>query len=218
MTGLHLHTPMMSLPGLLGLPPAATPAAPPYLTPPTDRVEYWRRELAADGGFRVGIAWQGSKVHKGDRHRSVPLTRFAGLAAVPGITLYGLQKGPGSEQLVDGLGAGLGVIDLGARTEPGMEDAAAALLALDLLVSVDTALVHLAGAVGAAAWVAAPFAADWRWGREGEATHWYPTVRLFRQPAPGEWGPVFDRLAAELAAAAAAKTEGRWPSPMRRPA
>jgi hypothetical protein len=92
-----------------------------------------------------------------------------------------------------------------------MEDAGAALLALDLLVSVDSALVHLAGAVGARAWVAVPFSADWRWGQSGEETVWYPTIRLFRQPALGDWDSVFARLAEELARAATAKAEGRWP-------
>ncbi|WP_161967555.1 tetratricopeptide repeat protein [Fimbriiglobus ruber] len=209
MTGLHLHIPLMSLPRLLGVPPATCPATPPYLIPPTERISYWRRELEADQGLRVGIAWQGSKIHKGDRLRSVRLARFAPLAAIPGVTLYSLQKGPGTDQLTTGPGAGIRIVDLGARTAAGMEDAAAALLALDLLVSVDTALIHLAGAVGVRAWVAVAFAADWRWGRSGEETVWYPTVRLFRQSRPGDWDGVFEKLAVELARASAAKAAGQ---------
>jgi tetratricopeptide (TPR) repeat protein len=204
------HIPLLSLPGLFGVPPEAATAPIPYFTPDPARVDYWRAELAHVPGLKVGIAWQGSTVHKGDKLRSVRLTRFAPLAAVPGVTLCSLQKGTGTEQLAEPDAAGLGVVDLGARTGKEMADVAALLMNLDLLVSVDTALVHLAGALGRPAWVALPFAADWRWLRKGETTRWYPSVRLFRPTARGEWDGVFARLADAVAGAAQAKGEGRW--------
>ena len=206
------HIPLLSLPGLLGVPPDAATAPIPYFRPDPERVEHWRNELANIPGLRVGIAWQGSKVHKGDRLRSVPLTRFAPLAAVPGVSLLSIQKGAGSEQLTDGSANDMGVIDLGSKIAPEMADAAALMMNLDLVVAVDTAVVHLAGALGRPVWVAIPSAPDWRWMRKREDTPWYPTMRLFRQSARGEWDGVFGRLAAALSAAARAKAEGRWES------
>jgi hypothetical protein len=209
------HVALLSLPGIFGVPPQAAIAPVPYLTPDLERVEYWRKELAEFPGLKVGIAWQGSKVHKGDRLRSVPLTRFAPLAAVPGVTLISIQNGPGTEQLADGSAASMGVIDVGSRFAPDMADAAALMMSLDLVVSVDTAVVHLAGAIGRPVWVAIPFAPDWRWQRQREDTMWYPSMRLFRQTTRGDWDAVFGRMAVALAAASRAKAEGRWDDPLR---
>jgi hypothetical protein len=110
-----------------------------------------------------------------------------------------LQKGAGVEQLSEGPAAGVCPIDLGGRLSECFADTAAALMALDLVVTIDTALAHAAGAIGSEAWVLLPFAADWRWLRERQDTPWYPTLRLFRQPRPGDWDSVFARVAAELA-------------------
>lgn len=204
------YAPLMSLPGIFGVPPASSPAAVPYFKPDPERVEYWKSELAGLGGLRVGIAWQGSKVHKGDKLRSVRLSRFAPLAAVPGITLCSLQKEPGIEQLTDGSAEGMDVVDLGKLTAPEITDVAALMMNLDLVVTVDTALGHLAGALGRPVWVAIPTAADWRWGRTGEDTCWYPSMRLFRQSTRGDWDAVFGRFAAALAGVIRAKAEGQW--------
>jgi hypothetical protein len=190
---------LMSLPGLFGIPPDARMAAPPYLTPPSDRVEFWRAELAGIDRLRVGIVWQGSKSHRGDRIRSVPLTQFAPLAAVPGVRLISLQKGAGIEQLEDPSASDMNVLDLGKRTAAGMEDTAALLANLDLLVSIDTSVAHLAGVLAKPAWVALPSAPDWRWLREREDTPWYPTMRLFRQRKAGGWDDVFGCLREALA-------------------
>jgi tetratricopeptide (TPR) repeat protein len=205
-----LHIPLLSLPGIFGVPPEAATAPIPYFYPDPDRIEFWKNELAAFEGLKVGIAWQGSKIHRGDRIRSVPLTRFAPLAAVPGVTLLSIQKGAGSEQLTDGSATGMGVVDLGSKTAFEMMDTAALMMSLDLVVSIDTAIVHLAGALGRPAWVALPSACDWRWLREREDSPWYPTLRLFRQTSRGDWDGVFGRLAVALAGAARAKAEGRY--------
>ena len=141
-----LTVPLLSLPGLFGVVPGIATAPIPYLRADPERIEYWRQELQSAPGLKVGIAWQGSKVHRGDRLRSVPLTRFAPLAALPGVTLYSLQKGAGTEQLGDGTASRMGIVDLGARTESDMSDTAAAIMNLDLIVTVDTAIAHVAGA------------------------------------------------------------------------
>jgi tetratricopeptide (TPR) repeat protein len=189
--------PLLSIPGLLG--DDATAVAPPYLQADPARVEHWRKALGPPEGLRVGIAWQGSKVHRGDRMRSVRVTRFAPLSAVPGVTLFSLQKGAGSEQLLDGTAARMGVVDLGARTGQDMADTAALMMTLDLVVTIDTAIAHVAGALDVPVWVATPFAADWRWLRERDDTPWYPSMRLFRQRERGDWDAVFADLAISLA-------------------
>lgn len=198
---------LMSLPRLLGT-GATIPNGVPYLKTSPEAVERWQCELARIDGFKVGIAWQGSLQHKGDRIRSVPLSRFAPLAALPGVQLLSLQKGAGVEQLTNGPAASLGVMGLGARLADSFSDTAAAVLGLDLVVCVDTALAHAAGAVGAEIWVLVPFAADWRWLRERPDTPWYPTMRLFRQPRPGDWDTVFARVAAELAVRLRTRKQG----------
>jgi hypothetical protein len=206
------YIPLLSLPSVMGIPPEAAVAPIPYLTPVDERVDYWRNELANIPGLKVGIAWQGSKVHKGDRLRSVPLTSFAPLAAVPGVSLISIQKGAGTEQLTDGSAKDMEVLDFGSKTAAEMADVAALMMSLDLIVSIDTAIIHVAGALGRPVWVAIPYAPDWRWLRQREDTMWYPSMRMFRQPGRGEWGTVFGRIAVALAAASKAKAEGRWES------
>ena len=148
----------------------------------------------------VGIAWQGNPDHKKDRLRSFSLDRFEPLARIPGVRLFSLQKGFGSEQW-KGRGKRLPIIDLGPRLDDFM-DAAAAAACLDLLILPDTALAHLAGRLGVPVWVAVPWAADWRWLLEREDTPWYPTMRLFRQTRWDDWDAVFLRIGRELAALA----------------
>jgi tetratricopeptide (TPR) repeat protein len=193
------HAPLLNLPRLLGTRKVEDiPGPQPYFTPDPARVEHWRRELAGVEGLRVGISWQGNPQHKGDRTRSIRLDRFAPLAAVPGVSLISLQKGFGREQLGD-LNARFEVLDMGARTsDESMADVAALVSALDLVICVDTSLGHLAGALGRLVWVMISFAPDWRWLKAGSETRWYPSMRLYRQAAPGEWEPVFARIAADL--------------------
>jgi hypothetical protein len=191
---------LLSLPRLVGTNKVELIPAPiPYFTASAEAVERWQRELAAIDGFKVGITWQGSLQHKGDRIRSVKLLRFASFAAIPGVKLISLQKGSGIEQLTDGSSGGFPVLDLGSRLADSFADTLGAMKNLDLIVTIDTAVGHVAGAVGLDVWVMAPFASDWRWLREREDTPWYPSMRLFRQPKPGDWDAVFARVAGELA-------------------
>lgn len=194
------HAPLLNLPALLGTTLNSVPVSIPYVFPDPEAVERWRRELAGMKGFRVGIAWQGNPQYRNDRHRSVPLAHFAVLGKIPGVTLISLQKGPGTDQLEAAAGK-FEVHDLGRRLDeeagPFM-DTAAVMKNLDLVITSDTAIPHLAGALGVPVWMATPFSPDWRWLREREDCPWYPTMRLFREPALGSWDVVFRRIADEL--------------------
>jgi hypothetical protein len=193
---IDLYASVMSLPGIFQTSLHTIPAAIPYLAADSARVEYWRGTLAGEPRFKVGIVWQGSTRHTGDSARSIPLSQFAPLAEVPGVALFGLQIGPGVEQLDT---AGLPVTDLGSAFDPAaLADLAAVLVNLDLLISVDTAPVHLAGALGVPVWIALPRLPDWRWLLDRSDSPWYPTARLFRQAEPGNWQPVFDQMAQAL--------------------
>ncbi len=165
------------------------------------RIEQWRDRLAAHAGFRIGIAWRGNPKNPMDPDRSFPLAMLEPLARVDGVRLISLQKGPGSEE-VAALGGRFPVVELGEDFDRGPAaflDTAAVMKNLDLVVSADTAAIHLAGALGVPAWLPLSTAADWRWFADREDSPWYPSVRLFRQERLGRWGPVFDRMAAALA-------------------
>ncbi len=200
------HAPLMSLPGLLRTTLATVPADVPYLTADPSLVETWRRRLGTLGGFRVGISWQGNPHHKWDRWRSLPLAHFEALADVPGVRLVSLQHGPGAEQ-VAALRDRFPVTEVAEGFGKGnaWADTAAVTVSLDLIVTVDTATAHLAGALGVPAWVALPTLVDWRWLLGRDDSPWYPTLRLFRQKTLGDWEPVFGRMAAELRKRMAAK-------------
>jgi hypothetical protein len=133
----------------------------------------------------------------------MPLAEFAPLAQVEGVRLFSLQKGHGVEQLAD---APFAIEDLGSRldeTTGAFEETAAVVRNLDLVITSDSSLVHLAGALGAPTWLALGHSPDWRWLLEREDSPWYPTVRLFRQSGAGDWAGVFARIAAELSAVVA---------------
>jgi tetratricopeptide (TPR) repeat protein len=195
-----VHAPLLSLPRLLGTTLATVPAAVPYLAAEPARVERWQRKLAPLGGFKVGITWQGNPKYQWDRYRSLPLACFAPLAAVPGVRLVSLQKGPGAEQLRPP-GPGFAVAELPGDWDGGdgaFLDTAAVMQCLDLVVTADTAAAHLAGALAVPVWVALAAVADWRWVLGRDDSPWYPGLRLFRQARLGDWAPVFARLADEL--------------------
>lgn len=188
-----VYAPLLSLPLLLGTTPETIPGSVPYLTADPLLVERWRTRLqAAQPAFRVGICWQGNPDNKNDRRRSFPLACFAPLADIESVQLISLQKGAGSEQLeVCEFRERILIMDDLTGPEGNLSDAAAAMMSLDLVIASDTALAHLAGALGVAVWTALTFAPDWRWLREREETSWYPTMRLFRQREPGCWGAPF---------------------------
>jgi hypothetical protein len=186
--------------------PAAEPAASvrtapaaPYLAADPARVALWRDRIGTHGR-RIGIAWQGNPAAAAERGRSVPLREFLPLAQVPGVRLISLQKHHGLEQLT-GVPDGLKVETLGDDFDAGRDafsDAAAVMQCLDMVITSDTSIAHLAGALGRPVWVVVQHVPDWRWLLEGEECLWYPTMRLFRQPARGDWGSAFARVAAEL--------------------
>jgi hypothetical protein len=205
-----LHCPLMSLPAVLGTTLATIPAEIPYLHADPALVEFWRHELAAIEGYKVGIAWQGNPRVLYDRTRSIPLRSFEPLARVEGVRLVSLQKGFGTEQIA-ALGGRFEMIDLGERldeTAGALMDTAAVMVSLDLVVTCDTVFAHLAGALGVRAWVALPAVPDWRWLLDRGDSPWYPTLRLFRQTHTGSWAEPFERMASALAQAAHASSPG----------
>lgn len=174
---------------------AAMGATPPYLFAEPNRVAAWRERIG-EWGFRVGIAWQGFAGRYEDRGRSLPLTVMRPLAC-PGVRLISLQKGDGEEQVAS---AGFPVESL-----PGLDDGpdafldtAAVMMSCDLIVTSDTSIAHLAGALGRPVWTALRFVPDWRWMLGRNDSPWYPSMRLFRQTVDGDWAPVFDAMAEAL--------------------
>jgi tetratricopeptide (TPR) repeat protein len=206
-----VHASLLSLPSLFGTTVATIPAPDRYLTADPGLVARWRGELERYEGLRIGIAWQGNPRQGSDRQRSFPLAHFEALARVPGVHLFSLQKGPGSEQL-QGLSGRFPVVDLGSTLDEAagaFMDTAAVMMNLDLVIGADTSLVHLAGALGVPVWVALAYAADWRWLRHREDSPWYPSARLFRQSRPGDWPEVFGRMADALRSMPRKSAEGR---------
>lgn len=196
---IDLECPLLSLPRAFRTRIDSIPASCPYLYSQIERVARWRARLEA-GDRLIGIHWQGS-TGRADAGRSFPLRYFASIARIPGVRLISLQKGPGSEQIA-ALAGDWRVQDLGPEFDPaGSEsflDAAAVMQSLDLVITSDTSMAHLAGALGRPTWVALKHRPDWRWLEGREDSPWYPTLRLFRQPAPGAWHPVFERMARAL--------------------
>jgi tetratricopeptide (TPR) repeat protein len=191
-----VQAPLLSLPGIFRTNLASIPANIPYLVAPPDRCERWRHRLAGLAGFKIGIAWQGNLGHKYDRWRSASPEEFAPLAGVPGVRLVSLQTGPGQQQMA-GLAGRWTLTDLADELHD-FADTAAAMAHVDLVVTVDTAVAHLAGALGVPVWVALPAFADWRWLLHRTDSPWYPGMRLFRQDTWGDWSGVFQRMATAL--------------------
>ncbi|MBF0181002.1 MAG: tetratricopeptide repeat protein [Magnetococcales bacterium] len=189
---------LLSLPGLLGIGPETIPACLPYLHVLPERDAYWR-ELLPSGEFRVGLAWKGSATHARDGERSLPgLSSLAPLWGVAGVRFVGLQKGAGEEEAANPP-HGQPLLPLGARLRD-YADTAAVVARLDLVITPDTSLAHVCGALARPCWLLLPWNADWRWREEREDSPWYPGVmRLFRQSSPGDWSGVARRVAWALA-------------------
>jgi hypothetical protein len=192
---LDRHISLLSMPFFANTMAENLPARKPYLRADPERIRYWRQNLGADG-FKIGIAWQGNMHSPADAGRSFPLTEFAGLAAIPGVRLISLQKSDGIEQLHN-LPPRMRVETLGDEFDAGPDafaDTAAAMESLDLIITPDSAIAHLAGALGRPVWVALQFVPDWRWQLRRPDSPWYPTMRLFRQRVRRNWESVFAEM------------------------
>jgi len=197
-----LQCPLLSLPRAFRTRVESIPADVPYLKADPTRVAFWRERLNFNDRL-IGIRWQGSTT-RADVGRSFPLRLFEGIASLPGVRLVSLQRHAGEEQLRD-LPPSWRVEELGPDFEPeGADDAfldvAAVMHCVDLVISSDTSVAHLAGALGRPTWVALKYVPDWRWMLDRADSPWYPTMRLFRQTRPGDWPDVFARMRAALAA------------------
>ena len=190
-----------SLPHALGTRLDAIPADVPYLAPEAPLETLWRKRIDA-AGFKIGVVWQGNPDPEADQARSFPLAALAPLAAIDGVRLISLQKGYGEEQL-GRLPPDMRVETLDPHFDGGPDafvDTAAAMAVLDLIVSCDTSIAHLAGALARPVWVALKSDAEWRWMRDRTDSPWYPTMRLFRQARRGAWSDVFAAMARDVAA------------------
>ena len=177
----------------------SVPAVVPYLAAEPERARRWAARIG-DDGFKIGVVWQGNPNPEVDITRAAPLAAYAPLAAIPGVRLISLQKGCGVEQLAD-LPAGMRVESLGEGFDAGPDafiDTAAAMANLDLVVTCDTSVAHLAGALARPTWVALKQDAEWRWLRDRDDSPWYPTMRLFRQTQRADWCGVFAEMAAAV--------------------
>lgn len=191
-----LVVPLMSLPRICGTTLETIRAAVPYLRPDPERVRRWADRLAGPRPA-IGIVWAGRPEHANDRNRSCPLERFRPLLSRPGRRWVGLQKGPAAAQAEEAPFPSL-IANWGPELDD-FADTAALVACLDLVIAVDTAVVHLAGALGKPVWVLLSRLCDWRWMEAREDSPWYPTMRLFRQERPGDWESVIERIGRELA-------------------
>lgn len=199
LTSFDYHCPLLSLPLVLNTAIDSIPNSVPYLFVDHQRVLDWRQKLAGDG-FKIGINWQGNRAGKVDIGRSFLLENFRQIAAISGVRLISLQKNEGAEQL-QLLSDDFKVEVLNSAFDTGPDaflDTAAIMLNLDLVITSDTSVAHLAGALGCPVWVAVKFVPDWRWLLEGEENPWYPTMRVFRQVRRGVWSDVFAEIYVQL--------------------
>ncbi len=203
-----LQASLLSLPHLLAIEGDALGDGGPYLSADPALVAKWKAFLARHPGRRIGIAWQGNPKYKRDRFRSVPLAAFAPLALLPEVTLVSLQKGLGRDHLADPVTQPFfPLVELGKDVDESagaFMDTAAVMANLDLVITSDTSIPHLAGALGVPVWVAIGANPDFRWLEAGDRSPWYPSMRLFRQPRPDDWKSVF--------AAMKGAFEGRLPA------
>jgi tetratricopeptide (TPR) repeat protein len=196
------HCPLLSLPERFATDLASIPAPIPYLVPEPEAVARWRRELAPESEMKIGVVWAGNPVHPDDRNRSLPLERLAPLLEIPSVRWFSLQVG---ERAADIAGLPGGPITDLSRRLKDLAETAAAIVNLDLVIAVDTAVVHLAGALGRPTWVLLPFAPDWRWMFDRDDSPWYPSLRLFRQQRRGEWDAVVAHVRTALVREIAAR-------------
>ncbi|MEH0198031.1 tetratricopeptide repeat protein [Caulobacter sp. CCNWLY153] len=193
--------PLPSLPLYCGIRLEAIPARAGYLTVPPGRMATWSARLGESADLTVALVWAGNPEHTNDHNRSMTLADLAPLLRISGVRWISLQKGPAAADL----SRRLGVLDLGGELKD-FADTAAVMAQADLVVSVDSAPCHLAGALGRPVWTMIPFAPDWRWGVSGTDTAWYGSMRLYRQAALEEgWSLAVEAAARDLAALVSAR-------------
>jgi Flp pilus assembly protein TadD len=180
-----VHCPLTLLTPALGVTIQTIPASVPYLSSPPGLADRWRKRMPPEPLLRIGLAWAGDPRHVNDRHRSISLSAFAALAQVPDVMFVSLQKGAGAAQAASPP-ARLALHDWTGELND-FADTASLIDNLDLVISVDTAVAHVAAAMGKPVWLLVPYAPDWRWMLDRADSPWYPTVQIFRQPFPGDW-------------------------------
>ena len=193
---IDFETPLMSLPNLFNTDLKSIPASIPYLYADRDRTKTWGYRLSKDK-FKIGICWQGSK-SKIDVGRSFPLSSFKNISKLRNIELISLHKGEGEDQIsyID-----FDVTTLGPDFDEGQDafiDTAAVMMNCDLIITSDTAVAHLSGALGCPTWVALKYVPDWRWMLDRSDSPWYPTMTLYRQKTVGNWVSVFEEIKHDL--------------------
>lgn len=192
------HIPLISLPAAFGTDIDSIPWSGPYLAASPQHLQAWADRLPGPGSsqLKVGLVWTGNPKNMGQQERSVPPSLLTPLAQLDGVQFFSLQKDASPAQIAD-LPQDLRLVDLTADITD-FSDTAAFLAQLDLVVSVDTAVAHLAGAMGVPVWVLLSFSADWRYHQDRDDNPWYPSMRLFRQPSAGDWEPVLQHLAQDI--------------------
>ena len=194
--GCDFQFPLMSAPLLFGTTIESVPSRVPYLSGDANDLRKWKTRMDRFTGLKVGLAWAGSSLHGNDQNRSMDFNLFSGLVMVPGPQWFSLQKARATSNAPFAEGR---LIDYTPELDD-FADTAALVSHLDLVITVDTAVAHLAGALGKPVWVLLPYASDWRWLRDRPDTPWYPTMRLFRQPARGDWNTVLAEVRSALEA------------------
>ena len=198
-TACDFCIPLLSLPAIFGTTLETIPSTSPYLFADPEKINIWRRKLPATE-IKIGIVWAGRPIIRTDpvglSYRSCDLHWFEPLTQIPGLRFYGLQKGPAAKD-AEKTALNDGVINLGEAFND-FSDTAAAMANLDLIISIDTSVAHLAGAMGKPTWLLLPKAADWRWLQERPDSPWYPNMRIFRQQKLGDWESVFEQVQQSL--------------------
>jgi hypothetical protein len=201
-----VQAPLMSLPHILKTKIETIPLEIPYIFADENLTEYWKEKLSQDKNFKVGVCWQGNSNYSTPLLRatvalkSIEAQQFAPLCTVPGVSLYSLQKTTGTDQL-ENLPKHMKLItfdDTFDQAHGRFMDTAAVMKNLDLIITVDTSISHLSSAMGIPTWVMIPNPPDWRWMINRNDTPWYPDMRLFRQPTPGDWDSVLKTITQEL--------------------
>jgi len=195
-----VYAPLLDLPRIFRTSLETIPAQIPYLFAERGLVQHWHETLKKVSSFCIGVNWHGRSTRGIHRQRDFPVECLASIAQVPGVQLVSLQKECLPQELIMHCGAS-SVLDLGLNIDQeqgAFMDTAAIIMNLDLVISSDTSMAHLVGALGAPIWLALPFMSNWRWLRNRNNCPWYPTMRLFRQQAAGDWTSVFSTIRDEL--------------------